>query len=173
MAAANPDTRHPAPCPTGGVEFQEQSSAIPLPARINHQRVSVIWDKTDKKAAGCCMFVQTAGGAAPVASLNARYGGADAPESGKRIAFDPRLPASSYCRKRGVRPAKFCYKFFFAARCANRRDLLRAVALWLGLSYPLFLWITLCIRVRKHATSESGRGLRLNWLESRLFLKTI
>jgi hypothetical protein len=29
-------------------------------------------------------------------------------------------------------------------------------------SYPLFLWITMCIRVRKLAVSESGRGLRMN-----------
>ncbi|WP_217990461.1 hypothetical protein, partial [Enterobacter hormaechei] len=29
-------------------------------------------------------------------------------------------------------------------------------------SYPLFLWITLCIRVRKHAISERIRGLRPN-----------
>ncbi|RYH42137.1 hypothetical protein EVY09_00800 [Enterobacter cloacae] len=31
-----------------------------------------------------------------------------------------------------------------------------------GGSYPLFLWITLCIRVRKHAISERIRGLRPN-----------
>jgi hypothetical protein len=35
-------------------------------------------------------------------------------------------------------------------------------------SYPLFLWITMCIRVRKLAVSESGRGLRMNWRETRL-----
>ncbi|AWC87264.1 hypothetical protein AM410_23690 [Enterobacter cloacae complex sp. FDA-CDC-AR_0164] len=37
-----------------------------------------------------------------------------------------------------------------------------------GSSYPLFLWITMCIRVRKHAISERRRGLRPNWCETRL-----
>ncbi|POU02583.1 hypothetical protein C3369_08990 [Escherichia sp. ESNIH1] len=31
-----------------------------------------------------------------------------------------------------------------------------------GDSYPLFLWITLCIRVRKRVQSERARGLGMN-----------
>jgi hypothetical protein len=30
-------------------------------------------------------------------------------------------------------------------------------------SYPLFLWITMCIRVRELAVSEDWRGLHMNW----------
>ncbi|ELY3467154.1 hypothetical protein SMX26_001731 [Cronobacter universalis] len=40
-------------------------------------------------------------------------------------------------------------------------------------SYPLFLWITLCIRVRKRAVSESRCGFHPIWRESRLFRKII
>ena len=41
------------------------------------------------------------------------------------------------------------------------------IAGWRGIgaggSYPLFLWITMCIRVRKHEASERIRGLHANW----------
>jgi len=38
-----------------------------------------------------------------------------------------------------------------------------------AVSYPLFLWITMCMSVIKVATSESGCGLRLVCPHSRLF----
>ena len=40
-------------------------------------------------------------------------------------------------------------------------------------SYPLFLWITMCIRVRKLVVSERWRGLRMNWRETKLYKITV
>ena len=63
---------------------------------------------------------------------------------------------------------KIAIIFFYPTRKDHQDVFARLQSIRAGGSYPLFLWITLCIRVRKHKVSERRRGLRLNWCERRL-----
>ncbi|EBW7167791.1 hypothetical protein DQC54_08260 [Salmonella enterica subsp. enterica serovar Javiana] len=63
---------------------------------------------------------------------------------------------------------KIAIIFFYRPAKTSGADFVRRQGIRAGSSYPLFLWITLCIRVRKHNVSERRRGLRLNWRERRL-----
>ncbi|HAS1786585.1 TPA: hypothetical protein I4G64_17225 [Enterobacter cloacae] len=58
--------------------------------------------------------------------------------------------------------AKKSDKNFLPPLRGKNREFAEVRAIRAGGSYPLFLWITLCIRVRKHAISERIRGLRPN-----------
>ncbi|AVH81972.1 hypothetical protein AL515_22680 [Citrobacter sp. FDAARGOS_156] len=57
---------------------------------------------------------------------------------------------------------KMAIIFFYPTRKEQVGVFARRQSARAGGSYPLFLWITLCIRVRKHNVSERRRGLRLN-----------
>ncbi|OPX52921.1 hypothetical protein B5P53_06325 [Citrobacter portucalensis] len=57
---------------------------------------------------------------------------------------------------------KIAIIFFYPTRKDHQDVFARLQSVRAGGSYPLFLWITLCIRVRKHKVSERRRGLRLN-----------
>ncbi|ADO49292.1 hypothetical protein Entcl_3046 [[Enterobacter] lignolyticus SCF1] len=63
---------------------------------------------------------------------------------------------------------KIAIKNFLSSFFRVSFDLCEGQGIWAADSYPLFLWITLCIRVRKHVAYERIRGLRLNWCETRL-----
>ncbi|OZU91689.1 hypothetical protein CIW66_17510 [Enterobacter cloacae] len=58
--------------------------------------------------------------------------------------------------------AKISDKNFLSPLRGKNREFAERQSAWAGRSYPLFLWITMCIRVRKHAISERRRGLRPN-----------
>ena len=64
--------------------------------------------------------------------------------------------------KMNVFQAKKRDKNFLLPLRGKNREFAEVHAVRAGGSYPLFLWITLCIRVRKHAISERIRGLRPN-----------
>ncbi|ASE45646.1 hypothetical protein B9P84_01115 [Citrobacter braakii] len=57
---------------------------------------------------------------------------------------------------------KIAINFFYPSGKGSEGVFARLQSIRAGGSYPLFLWITLCIRVRKHNVSERRRGLRLN-----------
>ncbi|AST69472.1 hypothetical protein BFG07_12720 [Kosakonia cowanii] len=80
----------------------------------------------------------------------------------RRIPCGSCASLSDNCRKESIK--KFSLPLFDAEGEFGEGRGARA-----GGSYPLFLWITLCIRVRKRAASERRRGLRMNWCETRLF----
>ncbi|PHH48198.1 hypothetical protein CRX51_21565 [Pluralibacter gergoviae] len=65
---------------------------------------------------------------------------------------------------------KTAIKIFYVANFNTPTIFTNGQGIWATDSYPLFLWITLCIRVRKPVTGERRRGLRLNWCETRLFI---
>ena len=65
--------------------------------------------------------------------------------------------------KMNVFQAKKSDKNFLLPLRGKNREFAEVHAVRAGGSYPLFLWITLCIRVRKLVGSESSCGLRMNW----------
>ncbi|AUO65154.1 hypothetical protein WM46_10460 [Citrobacter freundii complex sp. CFNIH2] len=58
--------------------------------------------------------------------------------------------------------------FFYVLPGGSDREFARRQTIWPAGSYPPFLWITLCIRVRKHKASERIRSFQPNWCERRL-----
>ncbi|HAS1790062.1 hypothetical protein CI630_10600 [Enterobacter hormaechei subsp. steigerwaltii] len=64
--------------------------------------------------------------------------------------------------KMNVFQAKKSDKNFLLPLRGKNREFAGVHAVRAGGSYPLFLWITLCIRVRKPAISERIRGLQPN-----------
>ncbi|TCD18564.1 hypothetical protein E0D81_12580 [Lelliottia amnigena] len=61
-----------------------------------------------------------------------------------------------------VNHRKRAINIFYGPAFGKNRDFAEWLSTWAGSSYPLFLWITMCIRVRKLQVSERIRGLRMN-----------
>ncbi|RSB64620.1 hypothetical protein EGT71_02630 [Atlantibacter subterranea] len=62
----------------------------------------------------------------------------------------------------GKKPPKLAINFFLPHRRTKNRVSAGRQGIRAATTYPLFLWITLCIRVRKLVGSERIRGLRMN-----------
>jgi len=81
-----------------------------------------------------------------------------------------KLPAAG---KKGELNGKKIPKNFFQGKNTVCEDFCERLPKRPGCTYPLFLWITLCIRVRKLSVNESGRGLRADWRETGLLWKVV